>query len=283
MRIRHLRDGLSLVELLTVVAIIGVLVALLIPAIMRIRETACILESKNNMRQIILAVHSFGSSRQGALPTLGYARARVVNQVTLYPEPGPALFIQILPYMEGGAFASTPHGQFQVVPLLLSPADPGAAVAIASNSAVSSYAANGVVFVDPARLDTTFRDGTSNTIAFGEHYAFDCNGHSFQYWQAIDGTQHRPAFADLGDVQPITKGNPPVSLPPSRPSLPAKTFQVAPRPKQCSTFVAQTPHSSGMIVAMADGSVRQVAPSIAVPVFWGAVTPNRGELINLDW
>jgi hypothetical protein len=45
----------------------------------------------------------------------------------------------------------------------------------------------------------------------------------------------------------------------------------------------QTPHAGGMLVALGDGSVRSVAPSISQYTFWSAVTPAGGEVLGSDW
>lgn len=47
-------------------------------------------------------------------------------------------------------------------------------------------------------------------------------------------------------------------------------------------LLPQTPHSGGMLVALADGSIRIIAPNVANEVFWGMVTPDGGEVVSLD-
>lgn len=58
------RSGFTLVELLTVIGIIGVLVGLLLPAIQRARESSRSTQCKSNLRQIGLAMTQY-LDRQG--------------------------------------------------------------------------------------------------------------------------------------------------------------------------------------------------------------------------
>jgi prepilin-type N-terminal cleavage/methylation domain-containing protein len=284
------RKGVTLLELIIVIAIIGLLLSFILTGVMRVRETALITQSKNNLRQIVLGIHHFDSV-QRRLPVMGYSGAEHVGRTYIPRREAPPLFLRVLPYMEGQNAVNSPWPKFPTVSFLLSPSDPSASEALAKNAPVTSYAANGRVFVGFPRLATTFQDGTSNTIAFAEHYACNCNGMSFPYSQNERGHPtwygdrigHRPAFADTGDVIPVTQENPPVTGPSSRPGAPVKTFQVAPSIRSCNFFVPQTPHTSGMLVAMADGGVRQLAPSISPSVFWGAVTPAGREILGNEW
>ena len=64
------RRGFTLLELLAVIAIIGVLVGLLVPAVQRVRESARATSCQNQLRQIGLAFQSHHSS-QRIFPTGG--------------------------------------------------------------------------------------------------------------------------------------------------------------------------------------------------------------------
>jgi type II secretory pathway pseudopilin PulG len=278
------RVGLTLIELIVVIGIVGVLLTLLLSGVMRIRDAAYQLESKNNLRQIMLATHNYSDAHRGRLPVVAF---NIRHGNIIYPVPRkPSVFLSILPYIEqGNAYKSFREKTSlpRPIELFLNPADPTVPAALAKGLAVSSYAANAEVFQKNPSLLTTFADGTSNTITFAGHYAYDCGGTSFYYSSNMlpdfRGQHHRATFSDETDVIPVTEGNPPIS----GPNFLQYTFQVAPSRRNCYPSVAQTPHFNGMLVAMGDGSVRTLAPSISTASYWGAVTPASGEIPGNDW
>jgi prepilin-type N-terminal cleavage/methylation domain-containing protein/prepilin-type processing-associated H-X9-DG protein len=64
----RLRRAMTLVELLVVVAIIGILLALMLPAVQAARGSARSVQCKNNLRQIGIAILQYCDLHQGEFP-----------------------------------------------------------------------------------------------------------------------------------------------------------------------------------------------------------------------
>ena len=79
------RLGFTLVELLVVIAVIGVLAAILLPAIQHSRAAARRTSCKSNLRQIGLAVLQFADTHRGEFPENAHAGERRSWVYTLAP------------------------------------------------------------------------------------------------------------------------------------------------------------------------------------------------------
>lgn len=298
------RPGLSLIEVLLAVLVFCVLLGLLLPAVQRVREAANRTSSMNNLRQIILATHQFADNHKKMLPSLEGGMFSPPDCVQDYLEQ----------YASGSA-AGFQNGT-QQLKIFISPSDPSVysdrvlplGTLVSDNQGekkrpLCSYPANASVFVKQRPYPVGVPDGTSVTIGFAEHYSV-CYDTAFFYAAGEPGGGlRRPAFADRGaypqrfegtvsaplppyvptefgvDVVPVTTpGDPPVT----RASTPGLTFQARPALAACNPLLPQTPHASGMLVALMDGSVRSIRPDVQETVFWAAVTPAAGDATSID-
>ncbi len=87
--------GFTLVELFVVIAIIGILVALLLPAIQAAREAARRTQCTNGLKQLGLAIHNYLSAKKDTLPG-GYFQ----EFKTPGGYQGESFFVYLMPYME---------------------------------------------------------------------------------------------------------------------------------------------------------------------------------------
>jgi prepilin-type N-terminal cleavage/methylation domain-containing protein/prepilin-type processing-associated H-X9-DG protein len=202
----NLPGGFTLVELLVVVAIIGMLVALLLPAVQAARESARRSSCTNQLHQLGLASHSY-------VATQGHFPAGVEQRFfdAAVSRRGVGLFVRLLPHLEGQAsvdgwnevdpLQNTVGGieapTATVVPTLLCPSDTVQTAPVTAQPhgwrlALTSYGGNGGTrchFADKATVDGMFHttgeaseprqrqkpvrpaqvtDGLSHTLLLGE-------------------------------------------------------------------------------------------------------------------
>jgi prepilin-type N-terminal cleavage/methylation domain-containing protein/prepilin-type processing-associated H-X9-DG protein len=215
--------GFTLVEVLVAIAIIGILVAMMLPAIQAAREAGRRLQCLNRLKQLAVAAQNYHSA-MGAFPP----------GVDVSKNPGTSLFVFLLPYLEQSAIQAQwdfadPYnndlGGLQalaatVLPELVCPSDiifanpvmnpvSGKLYGLTSyggnggtrsfNPDCGALMADGIFFETgpysipqpnqvPVRL-ADITDGTSKTLLLGERSHMDRNFDSFAYegWQQTMG------------------------------------------------------------------------------------------------
>ena len=106
------RCGFTLIELLVVISIIGVLIALLLPAVQAAREAARRSQCTNNLKQLALAVHGYLDSH-GVMPLGSFKLPPPLGGDPCKGGHEAGAFIAILPFLEQSplfnAFNSSVH------------------------------------------------------------------------------------------------------------------------------------------------------------------------------
>lgn len=175
--------------------------------------------------------------------------------------------------------------------------------------ATTSYAANGMIPWNTGGLPRSFADGTSNTIAFAERpqTCTDATGRAVHnLWGLGIYGPSTPAIALLAPngpdrlssteqiaaalplptnwvagMMPVQIGREGAAVQPS-PVL--RSFQTGIRAGgPCDPRIAGSPHVGGMLVALGDGSVRSLAPTMSDWTYWAALTPEGSEPQHADW
>jgi type II secretory pathway pseudopilin PulG len=286
------RYGWSLLEVVVVIGILALLTGLVITAVQRVRLAAVKAASENNLRHIILGTHQLADTRQGQIKGLTQAN---LPFKPFYLES--TIFYEILPWIYGERQLPdnpTPDqiGEYicPTVKAYLSPGDislhhsgfPG----LDKTPGKCSYSANMLAFDGSTLIPFSIPDGMSSTIAFSERYFYCASTQEFAGYDRIyparpdgsNGGNRRATLADKGwhDVLPVqdfTSGK-------TVASIRGKTFQVRPTVEDADSKIPQTPFLAGLPVALFDGSVRTLSPSIDESIFWSLVTPNGGEVIG---
>jgi type II secretory pathway pseudopilin PulG len=302
--------------LLVVIAIIAILIALLVPAVQKVREAAARTQCSNNLKQIVLATISCADANNKLLPPgLGLYPFRDVHAGNSHG----GLLFHILPFLEQDAdykqsYNPGPPGEarngglpcydswnaqnFANPPSYICPSDPTSTEGWATNTK-TSYAYNGQVFPlaypwgwgqGSVRFPSYITDGTSNTQFYTEKEVASCGKTTYNGGWSMDSGYN--VWPDWGPCIASTEGGQPVTGPdvlflsePSGNCTPGSPLSQPGCPGNgCGIGDrANSPHTAGINAAMGDGSVRFVSPGVSWQTYAASFTPRGREILGPDW
>jgi len=286
---------------LVVIAIIGILIALLLPAVQAAREAARRTQCQNNLKQYGLALHSYHTLIK-AFP-IGNVSGVIVNNVLVNMSwwSGQSM---LLPYLEGGTIyqlinyqypgncfaygnsqpAARDPGNF-VLGVDMCPDDPLSGsiwfaatgqYAGAGHHGCTNY--QGMMGTSPSANDgimlstlyggssikiSQITDGTSNTIIMGER------GLS-QNYPCPDATQPCLGWTYCGYGDSTGNGD----------NLNTTQYGLTPGTDPNRNFHYWSYHPSGVHFLMADGSTRMISYEIDLATYQALSTREGGELLG---
>ncbi len=260
------RNGLTLIEVLVIIAIIAVLIGLLLPATRRVRVASARVQCQNNLKQLMLAIQNFESMSGSDAPSPQHFPQGCRGPGTI-PEERLSWMVELLPYVEQGRLyqqfdrekgyaGNLPAAQTRIRTFQCKAAKDWetldamthyvAMSGIGPEAARHPAGASGNGFMGFDRLTSLamIEDGTSNTIALMET-------------RSNLGPWARGGSSNL-------RGYDPADLP---------------------LHGEQRPfggHTGGNNAVMADGSVRFLRSTIDPMHLAAAITINGGEQVDLE-
>ncbi|HZZ78145.1 MAG TPA: DUF1559 domain-containing protein [Gemmataceae bacterium] len=309
------RRGFTLIELLVVIAIIAILIALLVPAVQKVREAAARTQCINNLKQLGLGLHGYHDANK-KLPLLLINNGGTRSTNPQGNEGRNTGLMMILPYIDQtplftwtsqqqtvsgvailpfGPIRSTVYQPYNVqIPVFTCPSNGAPAqiwgltwgassygVCIGDTILNNHFANTRGVFGPTQTTMVGISDGTSNTMFFAERAFGSGNNRSIHgyfannvaslntspitclstasnglYLPAQSVMTDRPSGVQWFDGYPaFTAVN--TVLPPNSPSCAADNWG-----DSWGVFSANSYHTGGVNVGLADGTVRFVSNSV---------------------
>jgi prepilin-type N-terminal cleavage/methylation domain-containing protein/prepilin-type processing-associated H-X9-DG protein len=292
------KQGFTLIELLVVIAIIATLIALLVPAVQKVREAAARAQCQNNLKQIALAAQNYHDNFKRFPPGLNLPGEESQGWDTA-PDPSNyfGLNVALFPYYEqenlfNSLVLNVANPQSHncsgsnslgatVIPILICPSDAffpsnyvgsygnlsfgltsygGCSGTSQTSSTANQMLKNGIFFMNSRISIPAILDGTSNTIMFGERSRQNMPATSSS--EALGGWAWCNSFAQEDNTMNTSEPMEGVDM------------------HDLNQFGSQ--HSGGVIsnFAFADGSIRTISKNISIITYQRLSTRSGGEVVD---
>jgi prepilin-type N-terminal cleavage/methylation domain-containing protein/prepilin-type processing-associated H-X9-DG protein len=292
---RSPRPGVSLVEVLVVVGVIGILLGLLLPAVQHVRDAALRLSCQSRLGQLGLALHNYHDT-QGTFPP-GQDRSPFGAGDGSFR--GVSWLAKILPFVEQEAlwartrqalaqdrtpWDNPPHlGLATVIPVYTCPSDPRVALPQRGPDGIlAAYTSfhgvegeypgieNGVLPLGYAVRIADVTDGTSQTVMVGERppsARLDSGWWYASHWSAYshDSILWAVALMETLECPPPPGGE--------------FVFGAGRFNNQCDMYHFWSPHTGGANFTFTDGSARFLSYSVR-PHLRALASRNGGEVVS---
>ena len=299
--------GFTLIELLVVIAIIAILIALLVPAVQKVREAAARTQCVNNLHQWVIAMHAFHDANHHLpIGSTNTPRHTFVMHLWPYIDQGPLNTLNDFTqpfYVPPGTISNTMNGLCgKSVPLYYCPSDN---IGHDQDNLADTYPrtrGNYVVNWGNAIYDNTppangqapfghvagnratprtstlvqMTDGTSNTLLMSEY---------LRAWSTADNDWRGDIHNDDGFFRFHTLMTPNTTAPDqidsgwyqnnSDPLMPATTAN-----GNQQYNAARSRHPGGVNAAMCDGTVRWVANGVTLSTWMSLGTMDGNDAVG---
>jgi prepilin-type N-terminal cleavage/methylation domain-containing protein len=268
------KQGHTLIEMLVVLIIVGVLIALVVPAVQKIRESARLAQNIKNQRELVLAVQMFVTN-EGHYP--GYKFMLGGNEAGWVG--------QILPYIGRSDIYETNLASTPYIEILVSPVDDGP-----RDQPRLSYVVNG-------GLPDQFDPETDGGLPAGTTAADGVDGIFYDHTMSttprvsnddiIDGLKHTMLLSENIDARYWTDVTEPYQCilwqSVAEPLAAGKGINMGVGTSGGSHTVARpsSHHPNGVVAGFADGTSRFIVETIDPAVYRDMLTP-RGKDVGLQ-